>query len=67
MHGRMRGTDVTCSWHDAQILICMGEASKKYSRMGTDVYFVNGNKPDRIAAAARGAKFPCTKFGGKKR
>ena len=41
--------------------------AKKISSMGTDVYFVNGNKPDRITAAARGGKFPCTKFGGKKR
>ena len=41
--------------------------AKKISSMGTSVYFVNGNKPERIAAAARGGKFPCTKFGGKKR
>ena len=41
--------------------------AKKISSMGTDVYFVNGNKPDRIAAAAGGRKFPCTKFGGRKR
>ena len=53
--------DARYRWHDAQM------EAKKISSMGTDVYFVNGNKPDRITAAARGGKFPCTKFGGKKR
>ncbi|MDI1495554.1 MAG: Amino acid kinase [Cenarchaeum symbiont of Oopsacas minuta] len=55
------GTDVTGG------MLRKVKEAKKISCAGTDVYFVNGNKPERIIAAIRGKKFPCTKFGGKKR
>ena len=36
------------------------------AKMGTDVFFVNGNKPERIVKAVKNRKFEGTLFRGKK-
>lgn len=41
------------------------QEATKISRFGLDVFFVNGNKPERIAKAVNGKKFEGTLFRGK--
>jgi len=42
------------------------EEATKISRMGVNVFFVNGNKPERIVKAVKNRKFEGTLFRGKK-
>src|SRR3990167_2902398 len=42
------------------------EEATKISKMGTDVFFVNGNKPERIVKAVKNRKFEGTVFRGKR-
>ena len=42
------------------------EEASKISKMGIDVFFVNGNKPERIVKAVKNRKFEGTLFRGKK-
>jgi isopentenyl phosphate kinase len=42
------------------------EEASKISKMGIDVFFVNGNKPERIVKAIKNRKFEGTLFRGKK-
>ena len=42
------------------------EEATKISKMGTDVFFVNGNKPERIVKAIKNRKFEGTVFRGKR-
>jgi isopentenyl phosphate kinase len=42
------------------------EEAMVIAKMGTDVFFVNGNKPKRIVNAIKGRKFEGTVFKGKK-
>ena len=41
------------------------EEASKISKMGMDVFFVNGNKPERIVKAVKNRKFEGTLFRGK--
>lgn len=41
------------------------EEASKISKMGMDVFFVNGNKPERIVKAVKNRKFEGTVFRGK--
>lgn len=42
------------------------EEATKISKMGMDVFFVNGNKPERIVKAVKNRKFEGTVFRGKR-
>ncbi|NIM26049.1 MAG: gamma-glutamyl kinase [Nitrososphaeria archaeon] len=42
------------------------EEASKIAKMGMDVFFVNGNKPDRIVQAVKNKKFEGTLFKGKR-
>jgi isopentenyl phosphate kinase len=42
------------------------EEASKISKMGMSVFFVNGNKPDRIVKAVKNRKFEGTLFRGKR-
>lgn len=42
------------------------EEATKISKMGIDVFFVNGNKPERIVKAVKNRKFEGTVFRGKR-
>jgi isopentenyl phosphate kinase len=42
------------------------EEASKISKMGIDVFFVNGNKPERIVKAIKNRKFEGTLFRGEK-
>ncbi len=42
------------------------EEASKISKMGLDVFFVNGNKPSRIIDAIKNKKFEGTLFKGRK-
>ncbi len=42
------------------------EEATKISKMGLNVFFVNGNKPDRIVKAVKKSKFEGTLFKGKR-
>ena len=42
------------------------EEASKISKMGVSVFFVNGNKPERILKAVRNRKFEGTLFRGKR-
>ena len=42
------------------------EEATKISKMGMDVFFVNGNKPERIVKAIKNRKFDGTIFRGKR-
>ena len=42
------------------------EEASKISKMGMDVFFVNGNKPERIVKAVKNGKFEGTLFRGKR-
>ena len=42
------------------------EEASKIAKMGTNVFFVNGNKPDRIVKAIKNKKYEGTLFKGKK-
>ena len=41
------------------------EEASKISKMGMNVFFVNGNKPERIVKAVKNRKFEGTVFRGK--
>ena len=41
------------------------EEASKISKMGINVFFVNGNKPERIVKAVKNRKFEGTLFRGK--
>jgi isopentenyl phosphate kinase len=42
------------------------EEASKISKMGVNVFFVNGNKPERIVKAVKNRKFEGTLFIGKR-
>ena len=42
------------------------EEAAKIAKMGIDVFFVNGNNPERIVKAVKNRKFKGTLFKGKK-
>ena len=42
------------------------EEASKIAKMGMNVFFVNGNKPERIVKAIKNNKFEGTLFRGKK-
>jgi len=42
------------------------EEASKISKMGINVFFVNGNKPDRIVKAVKNKKFEGTLFRSKR-
>jgi len=42
------------------------EEATNISKMGMDVFFVNGNKPERIVKAIKNRKFEGTVFRGKR-
>jgi isopentenyl phosphate kinase len=42
------------------------QEAKKISKMGMNVFFVNGNKPERIVKAIKNGKLEGTLFRGKK-
>jgi isopentenyl phosphate kinase len=42
------------------------EEALKISKIGMNVFFVNGNKPERILKAVRNRKFKGTLFRGKR-
>ncbi len=41
------------------------EEAQKISKMGLNVFFVNGNKPERILNAVKSKKFEGTMFRGR--
>jgi len=42
------------------------EEASKISKLGINVFFVNGNKPERIVKAVKNRKFEGTLFRGKR-